>query len=91
MVKLAMGACVILVVLTGCDQMVDAQMDDIYKQVADDAVAQYQITKQSGNPIDQCVHAGLVAAAFLQAQDQGNYARWKAIENVDCAAAGVPR
>ena len=85
-------------VLGGCDQLtqsqdqlVQNQMDDIYGKVANDAVQQYTITVQSGGPIDRCVQAGFVAAAYLQAQDQANYANWKAIEANDCAAAGISK
>ena len=41
--------------------------------------------------MDQCAHAGLVAATYLQAKDQSSYANWKAVERRDCDAAGVPR
>jgi len=41
--------------------------------------------------VPKCVHAGMVAAAYLQAKDQGSYARWKEVERQDCNAAGVPR
>lgn len=67
-------------------------MDDIHKQVAEDAVSQYNIAKSSGgDKIDICVQAGLVSAAYLQAQDSLNYSKWKAIEKNDCLAAGLPR
>jgi len=39
---------------------------------------------------DVCVHAGLVAAAYLQAKDEENYREWKATEKTDCVAAGLP-
>ena len=75
----------------GIEKEASKTMSDIQQQVAADSVKQYNITKQSGTAIDQCVHAGLVAASYLQAQDQTSYARWKAIESNDCRAAGVPR
>lgn len=81
----------IALLLGGCDQLADAQMDDINAKVAEDAVAQYQITQSSGSAMDRCVQAGIVAAAYLQAQDQPQYERWKATESSDCAAAGLPR
>lgn len=74
----------------GLEQQVDRNMDDIYKKVSSDAVAQYNITKKNGNRMDQCVHAGVVAGAFLQAKDEANYKRWKDTEAKDCAAAGLP-
>ena len=48
-----------------------------------------EIVKRSGAPMDVCVRAGLVAEAYLQANDEGNYKHWKAIEKKDCAAAGL--
>lgn len=70
---------------------VDGQLASIHDKVARDAVAQYQIAAQSGAPMDRCVQAGLVAAAFLQAQDQASYAQWKDTERRDCKAAGLRR
>ena len=69
---------------------VQNMMDDIYKKVSADAVDQYFITKRNGTLIDICVHAGLVAAAYLQGKDEGNYKIWKANEAADCKAAGMP-
>ena len=66
-------------------------MRSIEQQVATDSVAQYNIIEQSGTQMDQCVHAGLVSASYLQATDQSSYANWKAVERRDCDAAGVPR
>ena len=77
--------------LGACDQVAQNQMDGIYAKVADDAEKQYAITKQAGGKIDQCVQAGMVAAAYLQAQDQQQYSNWKSVESVDCAAAGIAK
>jgi hypothetical protein len=77
--------------LPGCEMAVDAQMKGIHDQVAADAVEQYEIVSRDGSPIDKCVHAGMVAAAYVQAKDEPNYARWKNTENLVCASAGLPR
>lgn len=67
-------------------------MQNITNQVATDAVKQYMIAKRNGaTPIDICVQAGFVSAAYLQAQDESNYSKWKSIEKSDCEYAGVPR
>lgn len=71
----------------GCD----AAATSIEGQVASDAVAQYEIVKRGGDRIQACVHAGLVTAAFLQAQDEASYRKWAEIEKRECAAAGVPQ
>lgn len=69
---------------------IDVSMDPIYKKVCSDAVEQYNIAKRNGTPIDVCAHAGMVAAAFLQAKDEANYAQWKKTETTDCTKAGAP-
>ena len=73
------------------EERAQASLDDIEARVAGEAVARYNMVRASGTLIDACVHAGFVAAAYLQAQDAANYERWKQTERSDCAAAGVPR
>jgi hypothetical protein len=68
-----------------------AFMAEIHAQVVKDSVTQYNMVKRQGGPIDRCVHAGLVAAAYLQAKDEPNYASWKSVERTDCEAAGMPQ
>lgn len=83
------------------DTAVDKQMEqinadaavmlaDIEMKVATDAVAQYNIVAANGGAaMDRCVQAGMVSAAFLQANAAGRYADWKEIEKRDCRAAGL--
>lgn len=66
-------------------------MGGIYQKVASDAVDQYELTKKHGSKIEQCVHAQMVAAAFLQAKDEAQYAAWTATQKADCAKAGMPQ
>ena len=61
----------------------------VEKQVAADAVKQYEIAKRSGTAMDACIHAGLAAAAYLQAKDEAHYQQWKQTEKADCAKAGL--
>jgi len=75
----------------GIEKEANKSMDSIYQQVTDDAVSQYRITKASGSAMDQCVQAGIVAAAYLQAKNQASYAVWKQTEVADCNKAGIPR
>ena len=65
------------------------EMDRIENQVAEDAVRQYEIAKRNGSAIDASVAAGFVAAAYLQAEDEANYKRWKGIEEQESARAGL--
>jgi len=67
------------------------RLRSIHYQVATDALNQYGMVARSGTPIDICVHAGLVAAAYLQANDEEKYRQWKTTENIDCTRANVPR
>ena len=75
--------------LIGCDAAVDAQMDNTYKKVSEDMVAQYEVAKKQGDKMQTCVQAGLVSAAYLQAQDDAKYTEWKSIEKSDCEATGL--
>lgn len=63
---------------------------DIEKKVAIDAENQYLIAKRQGDPIPICVHAGMVAAAYIQAKDEPNYRKWKITEGEDCRRANIP-
>ena len=89
--KKIVTALVLAITLTGCDQAVEAQMDSTYDKVSSDMVAQYDIAKKQGDPIQTCVQAGMVSAAYLQAKDETKYNEWKAIEKTDCKAAGIDK
>lgn len=58
-------------------------------KMAQDAVQQYEIAKNHGDTMEMCVQAGITAQYFMQAKDQENYNKWKAIENNDCKRAGL--
>lgn len=75
----------------GLEQQAAKDMNNLEQQVASDTVAQYQIAKRSGEPMDACIHAGMVTAAFLQAKDEANYQAWKKTEQDDCAKAGIQK
>lgn len=61
----------------------------INSKVANDFEKQYNVAVRQGNSISICVQAGLVSAAYLQANDEMNYRKWKSIEKNDCARAGI--
>jgi hypothetical protein len=75
----------------GLEKQTRNTMQNLEDQVAVDYLKQYEIAKRSGTPVDVCVQAGLVSAAYLQANDELNYQRAKQIESEDCARAGVPK
>ena len=65
------------------------EMQKIEKSVTENAEKQYRIAKRSGSPMDAYVHAGIVAAAYLHANDEINYKNWKHIENREAKIAGI--
>lgn len=73
----------------GSDLWADREMKNIEVEVADSAVQEYHIAKQQGDPIQTCVQAGLVSAAWLQVKNQSEYNKWKAVEKQDCSSAGM--
>jgi hypothetical protein len=69
---------------TGNSDQASNFMDDVNSKVISDAEREYQMASRSGSDVDRCVHAGLVAAAYLQAHNQPSYASWKMREDMDC-------
>jgi hypothetical protein len=88
---LVIGGLVWFFFFGGLEQQVTSNLNDIHQQVATDAVTQYNIAKRSGTPMDACVHAGIVAAGYLQAKNEAAYQQWKALEKADCRIAGLDR
>ncbi|WP_264529667.1 hypothetical protein [Flavobacterium sp. N502540] len=73
----------------GLDSQVSNNMQKIENQVALDAEKQYEIAKNGDDKIQTYVQAGMVAAAYLQAKDEVNYNKWKAIEKEEAKNAGM--
>lgn len=73
----------------GVEKKAADDLDQIHNQVAEDAAKQYDIAKRNGTAIDASVAAGLTSAAYLQAQDEANYQRWKKIEEAENKRAGI--
>ncbi len=71
--------------------LVSANMQSIHDKVVTDALAQFDIVKESGSAVDKCVQAGMVKAALLQAQDAKGYASWTQLEEQLCKSAGLNR
>jgi uncharacterized paraquat-inducible protein A len=85
---LAVAFCVIYYLANG--GTMPFTMQEIHDKVSDDTVKQYELVSKNGTAVDKCVHAGIVAAAYLQAQDAANYQQWNSIKAADCKKAGVP-
>ena len=73
----------------GPESQAKTEMNKIENQVAEDAIRQYEIAKRSGSAMDAYVQAGMVAAAFLQAEDEANYKKWKEIEKEEAKNVGL--
>jgi hypothetical protein len=56
----------------------------VHNQVASNFIDTYEIAKRNGDASQACVHAGIVAAAFLQAKDEQKYREWREVEKQDC-------
>ena len=93
-IKSILGLLVVVIFATyffggGLENQVESEIQKIENQVAEDAAKQYQIAKRNGSSMDAYIQAGLTAAAYLQANDEENYKKWKAIENKEASNAGV--
>ena len=75
----------------GLEMQASKDMKTLENQVASDAAAQYEIASRHADKMELCAQAGVVAASYLQAKDETNYAKWKAKEGLDCSAAGIPK
>lgn len=62
---------------------------EISNTVAKDAEEKYYIAERNGDKMEIYVHAGIVAAAYLQAKDEENYKKWKTIEEEKKRDAGI--
>lgn len=94
-VKAIIGLCLFLLVLFyffggGWQHQAKSNVQEIENMVAADAVKQYEIAKRNGNAMDAYTQATFVTAAFLQANDEANYAKWKQIQQQEAAALGLP-
>ena len=74
----------------GLEQQAQSDLEDVYSKVATDAVAQYGIADRNGAAMDKCIAAQMVVGAYLQAKDEPNYVKWKAVQQSQCTAAGLP-
>lgn len=92
--KIIIGVIVLIIVIGfmfggGVEELADKELQKIENQVAADAVKQYEIAKKNGSDMDAYVQAGMVAAAFLQANDEENYKKWKKIEAEEAKNVGL--
>lgn len=67
----------------------DTQKQSAYR-VAAKKIDEYELAKGNGDKMKACVLAGHVNIAYLRAEDQEMYGRWRYIEKQRCEEAGVP-
>lgn len=87
-VKFSLG--ILLLSLVGCTSPEQKELEDVHREVIKDAIAQYEAIKKSDDKIEVCVYAGMVTAAYVQANNEKEAKKWKDIEDVDCKRAGIP-
>ncbi|MFI4964476.1 MAG: hypothetical protein ACHP9T_03830 [Caulobacterales bacterium] len=68
----------------GCGQVADAQGQLVETLTIRSAIGDYE---KSGAPVDRCVKAKLVAAAYSDANDLAEAQAWQAREQEDCRQA----
>jgi hypothetical protein len=73
----------------GLEQQAVRDLKKIEVQVAQDAEKAFKIALESGNDMDAYVQAGLVAAAYLQANDTDNYKKWNEVEKTLAKKVGL--
>jgi len=82
------GAAILAVGLlcAGCGQVADAQANLLHTIQVKDAIAEYGKARA---PLDRCVKAKLVVAAYTDAHDSAETGAWQARENEDCRQAAA--
>ena len=74
------------VACAGCGQVADAQGQLVASFKIKEATSDYEKARA---PLDRCVKAKLVAAAYSDARDAGETQAWEAREHEDCQAAAA--
>lgn len=73
----------------GIDEVAKSELNDIEIQVARDSEKQYQIVRKNGISMESYTQASTVAAAYLQANDEKNYNKWKKIADAEAKKLGL--
>jgi hypothetical protein len=71
-------------VCAGCGQVADAQGQLVETLKIKAAIGDYE---KASAPLDRCVKAKLVVAAYSDARDSAETGAWEAREHEDCRAA----
>jgi len=68
---------------------VEQDMKNIAIQVALEEERKFKLVNENGSNMEMCIHAGTVAAAWLQTENSERYKQWKEIQKKMCKAAGL--
>ena len=85
------GAAILFVGLfcAGCGQVADAQAKLLDTLRVKDAISDYEKAGKSGDLLDECVKAKLVAGAYADARDSADSQAWLARSQEDCRLAAT--
>lgn len=62
-------------------EQMEKDLDNVSVSLAEDGIKSYNIAIENGQIDDAYAQASMVATFYLQAEDNANYKKWKAIEN----------
>jgi hypothetical protein len=69
----------IAICLTSCQKVQEIQLQNIYSQTTQQQLKQWDIVNRSGTDAEKWVHAGIVAACYLQEGNETKYKEWSEI------------
>lgn len=69
----------VMIYLTSCQKMQEAQLQNVYSQVTQQQLKQWDIINRNGSDADKWVHAGIVAGCYLQEGNEAKYKEWSKI------------
>lgn len=85
----ALGA-IILIVLFYFFVMPNLVRKQVTSDMVSESIKSYNLVKSTGNKMDTCAYASVVATSMVQAKDVTGYKKWKETERAECQLAGIP-
>lgn len=73
--------------LGACAPIAESQVAKVNNFRVQDAIGNYEAASRSGDPLDMCVKAKLVAAAYDEAREAVSAEAWRAREREACQLA----
>ena len=73
--------------LCACAPIVEGQVAKVNNLRVQDAIRAYEAASRSGDPLDMCVKAKLVAAAYDEGRETVSAEAWRAREREACQLA----